>query len=404
MRVLRASLWLLVVMAVALVAAASAVAGEGALSMTLPVATVLVFGGAGAFLIGRLPRHPIGWLLGWFGLSFSLGYSADQIARWAFANGDHELAAWLSWYESWSFLLGLPLLLTLLPLWFPEGRSPTPRWRWVTGATVLGVVLAAAGQATRPDAMLVDLPNPLGQPLPAVVSQIISAVGTGILLIALLGGIGALVARFRSSRGDERQQIKWLLASVGFAALVFVVLAPMAVFVDTPAASDASLAGITVGMLAIPLAVAVAILKHRLFDIDVVINRTLVYATLTATLALAYLGGIAGLQYLFRALTGQTEQRQLVIVATTLLIAALFNPLRRRIQNTIDRRFYRKKYDAAKTLEAFSAKLRDETDLEALNNELLAVVCDTMQPEHVSLWLREPGGGAPNESANEREA
>lgn len=401
MRVLLTSLWLLVVMAVALVAAASALAGEGVFSMSLPVATVLVFGGAGAFLIGRLPRHPIGWLLGWFGLSFSLGYSADQVARWAFANWDHELAAWLSWYESWSFLLGLPLLLTLLPLWFPEGRPPTPRWRWVTGATVLGVVLAAVGQATRPDAMLVDLPNPLGQPLPAVVSQTISAVGTGVLLISLLGGIGALVVRFRRSRSRERQQVKWLLAAVGFAALVFVVLAPVAVFVDTPAASDAALAGITVGMFAIPIGVAVAILRYRLYDIDRIINRSLVYGALTASLVLIYAGGVFGLQYVFRTVSAQ--ESQLAVVASTLLIAALFNPLRRRLQKFIDRRFYRKKYDAAKTLETFSAKLRDETDLDALSGELLAVVRDTMQPEHVSLWLREPGGGASAESAKEQE-
>jgi hypothetical protein len=377
-------------MAVVLVAAASAIAGDGVFSMSLPVATVLVFGGAGAFLIGRLPRNPIGWLLGWFGASFSLGYSADQVARWAFANGDHELAVWLSWYESWGWLLGLPLILTLLPLWFPEGQPPTERWRWVAGAAVLGVLLAAVGQATRPDAMLIDLPNPLGRPLPPVAAETLSAVGSGILLIAVLGGIGALVTRFRRSRGRERQQVKWLLAAVGFAALVF---AALALFVDTPAAGDAALAGIAVGMLAIPIAVAVAILRYRLYDIDRIINRTIVYGALTVMLALVYLGAVAGLQYLFRALTGQAEQRQLVIVATTLLIAALFNPLRRRLQNTIDRRFYRKKYDAAKTLEAFSAKLRNETDLDQLNRELVSVVRETMQPEHVSLWLRDPEDG-----------
>lgn len=389
MRALRTSLWLVVVLAAALVAAASAVAGEGVLSMTLPVATVLVFGGVGAFLIGRLPRNPIGWLLGWFGLSFSLGYSADQLARWAFANGDHELAAWLGWYESWSFLLGLPLLLTLLPLWFPEGRPPTPRWRWVTGATVLGLVLAAVGQATRPDAMLVDLPNPLGQPLPAVVSQIISAVGTGILLIALLGGIGALVVRFRRSRSRERQQVKWLLTAIGFAALVFALLAPVAVFVDTPAASDAALIGITAGMLAIPIGVAIAILRYRLYDINVIINRTLVYGALTVMLVLVYFGGVAGLQYVFRTISGQ--ESQLAVVASTLAIAALFQPLHRRIQNLIDRRFYRRKYDAAKTLEAFSTRLRNQTDLDTLSDDLVTVVGETMQPAHVSLWLREPG-------------
>jgi threonine/homoserine efflux transporter RhtA len=139
---------------------------------------------------------------------------------------------------------------------------------------------------------------------------------------------------------------------------------------------------------AIPISIGIAILKYRLYDIDLIINRTLVYGTLTATLALVYFGVVTATQALFRTLTGQEQLPQLVIVASTLVIAALFNPVRRRIQSFIDRRFYRSKYDARKTLEAFSTKLRDETDLEALNNDLVGVVRETMQPTHVSVWLR----------------
>jgi hypothetical protein len=146
------------------------------------------------------------------------------------------------------------------------------------------------------------------------------------------------------------------------------------------------LALIVVGFAGVPIAMSIAILKYRLYDIDILINRTLVYGTLTAMLLAVYFGGIVVLQRVFIALTG--GKSTLAVVASTLTIAALFNPLRRRVQEFVDRRFYRRKYDAAKTLEAFSAKLRDETDLEALNNELVGVVRETMQPAHVSLWLR----------------
>jgi hypothetical protein len=153
---------------------------------------------------------------------------------------------------------------------------------------------------------------------------------------------------------------------------------------------------IMIGLMGIPVAIGIAILRYRLYDIDVVINRTLVYGSLTLMLALVYYGGVTATQALLRTLTSQEQLPQLVVVASTLVIAALFNPLRRRIQSFIDRRFYRRKYDAAKTLEAFSAKLRDETDLEALHNNLVGVVRETMQPAHVSLWLRPdtlPKGG-----------
>jgi hypothetical protein len=154
--------------------------------------------------------------------------------------------------------------------------------------------------------------------------------------------------------------------------------------------------GIRISMLLIPLSIGVAILRHRLWDVDIVINRTLVYGALTALLALVYFGGVTATQAIFRAFTGQEEQPQLAIVVSTLVIAALFNPLRRRIQSFIDRRFYRRKYDARKTLEAFSAKIRDETDLEALSDDLVGVVRETMNPTHVSLWLR-PETGAKSE-------
>lgn len=195
--------------------------------------------------------------------------------------------------------------------------------------------------------------------------------------------ISSFVVRFRRARGDERQQVKWVAYGVALFTLAIVV-------VSIWPSLDGSVVGnvlFLVGFLAIPSAMALAILKYRLYDIDVVINRTLVYGALSVTLALVYFGSIALLQGTWIALTGQTSQ--LAVVASTLLIAALFNPVRNHIQAFIDRRFYRRKYDAAKTLEEFSVTLREETNLEALNAELLSVVRDTVQPEHTSLWLRE---------------
>jgi hypothetical protein len=201
-----------------------------------------------------------------------------------------------------------------------------------------------------------------------------------------VGAAVALVVRVGRASRVERQQIKWLvyaaaLMGVSFGAAVAGerVWDPRWIFV---------LLGIA-AFNCFPIAVGIAILRYRLYDIDVLINRTLVYGLLTLTLAAVYVGGVMGLQGLFGVLTGQEEEQpQLAIVASTLVIAALFNPLRRRVQGFIDRRFYRRKYDARKTLEAFSAKLRDETDLDALSDDLVSVVSETMQPAHVSLWLR----------------
>ena len=207
----------------------------------------------------------------------------------------------------------------------------------------------------------------------------------------VLSVTGALVYRYRRVFSPaQRQQTKWVVfgTTLGVAG-TFPSQLPLDLGLvggDTPFVLLVLNTGFTLSFLLVPLSISVAVLRSHLFDIDVLINRTLVYGSLTAMLVALYVGGIVLLQRIFVALTG--ENSTLAVVASTLVIAALFNPLRRRIQSFIDRRFYRRKYDAAKTLEAFSAKLREETDLEALNNELVGVVRETMQPAHVSLWLR----------------
>jgi len=196
----------------------------------------------------------------------------------------------------------------------------------------------------------------------------------------------------RVSSETQRQQTKWVVfgTTLGSAG-TFPSQLPVDLSLvggDTPLTLLVLKVGFTLSLMLLPLSIGVAVLRSHLFDIDVVINRTLVYGSLTATLAGVYFGGVTATQALLRTLTGQEQLPQLVVVASTLVIAALFNPLRRRVQNLVDRSFYRRKYDAAKTLETFSAKLRDETDLNSLNSDLLSVVRETMQPEHVSLWLR----------------
>jgi hypothetical protein len=221
----------------------------------------------------------------------------------------------------------------------------------------------------------------VGEVISAVVTSAVLVVFAGIILSAL-----SLVFRFHRAAGVERQQLKWFAYAAAFLGADVM----LQFFVSGLLNSLLS----TTVLLALCTAIGIAILRYRLYDIDVVINRTLVYGSLTALLAAVYFEGVTATQAILRTLTGQEEQPQLAIVVSTLVIAALFNPLRRRIQGLIDRRFYRRKYDARKTLEAFSAKLRDETDLDALSDDLVGVVRETMQPAHVSLWLREPDRGA----------
>jgi hypothetical protein len=232
--------------------------------------------------------------------------------------------------------------------------------------------------------------NPLGiEGLPSGFKP----VQTIMLALLFVAALSTLVVRLRRARGIERQQIKW-------PAFTVVVVAGSSFLSDTAISEAIGLrwlewAGYVIfipALIGFPISIGIAIVRYRLYDIDILINRTLVYGALTATLALVYIGCVTATQAIFQTFTGHEQLPQLTVVASTLAIAALFTPLRGGIQSFIDRRFYRKKYDARQTLETFSAKLRDETDLEALNKELVEVVRETMQPEHVSLWLRPDTG------------
>jgi hypothetical protein len=341
----------------------------------------------GAIVASRRPENPVGWLLCLSGLAISIGHFASQYAIYALLAQPNSLPAGeaLAWIASWllPIYVGLQVFYLLL---FPTGRLPSRRWRWLawlTGAFIsVGVILSAFSS----DAYLGSLGpirNPLGiEGFTNVYKAVLYT------MAPLLFGAAALslVMRLRRAVGVERQQLKWLAyAAAIFALGIVLTIIPLAT--ETPPwFEQGGVAFFTAAGTAIPISIGIAILRYRLFEIDLIINRTLVYGLLTATLALFYFGSVTALQSLFSLLTGQGNT--LAIVASTLAIAALFNPLRRRIQSFIDRRFYRRKYDAAMILEAFGSRLRDQTDLEKLCEDLGEVVDETMQPAHVSVILR----------------
>jgi hypothetical protein len=359
-------------------------------------ALFLAFPLVGALIASRHPGNPVGWLSLTIGLLWILSSVFDYYIVYGVARpGSVPFPVGVAGINNWLWIPAVGLLGTYLLLLFPSGTLPSRRWRplaWLSGTVI---VLLSVGVMFAPGRLqtLGGVRNPFGLEGAHWVT-VAAYVVLPLLPLSMLASALSLVLRFRRSRGEERQQIKW----IAFAASIVVVVYLIAMIASFIFPSDSwSTAGsvwwlnlLTYAALlsftTLPIAVGFAVLRHRLYDIDLLINRALVYGSLTATLALIYFGGVVGLQSVFVALTG--EQSTLAVVASTLVIAALFNPLRRRIQSIIDRHFYRRKYDAVKTLEGFSMKLRDETDLDALSDDLVGVVSETMQPSHVSLWLR----------------
>jgi len=373
----------------------------GGLLVYLPF---LAFPIVGALVASKRPRNPIGWICltsGLFWMFFAIGDASNayELARTGTVTSSVTIDALTQaiWVPPVG-LLGIYMILL-----FPEGRLPSRRWRpfaWFCGAVMVLIPV-----------VFVFVPGPLedhpGVRNPFGLEQypwLQGVAAFGVLLLPLCVLISALsmVLRYRRSGTEVREQIKWLAFAASFVGVTYLSAVIVLIFVPelfsggdkTPVLSWLIPGFMLMSFAGIPIAIGFAVLKYRLYDIDIVINRALVYGSLTATLIALYFGGIVLLQRVFVLLTGQ--ESTLAAVASTLMIAALFAPLRRRIQSFIDRRFYRRKYDARKTLDDFSAKLRDETDLEALNNELVGVVKVTMQPAHVSLWLR-PDTSSPHE-------
>jgi hypothetical protein len=345
--------------------------------VTVSTATV------GALLASRRPRHPVGWLLLGVGLALqgSLlveGYvEYGLLARPGSLPGARYLAGFAySFVLIWLSCAGFVLLLT------PTGRLPSPRWRWWARLAAAAPVVMLLGSVVQPDPLAQDYHgNPLAVPALARVLVVPAVAGVVIVLASVLVGAGSLVVRFRRARGTERQQLRWLAYAAALAAGLLLVALVAAFLLANDNLVFVSLA---LGMALLPLATGAAILRYRLYDIDRIISRTLAYGLLTVLLG----GGYAALVLGLGQLLGRDSP--LVVAGATLAVAAVFQPARRRIQQAVDRRFNRRRYDAARTIAAFSARLRDELDLDTLAAEVLAVVEQTMQPTQAWLWLRAP--------------
>ncbi len=352
-------------------------------SVVADLVTILPFSVVGAIIASRHPRNTIGWLFCSVGVTIGLNSFAGAYAEFWLASGFgiNSLGETAAWFSSWMWILLVYVPTSFLLLLFPDGRLPSPRWRPVAWGVALGTAGGVVGYALRAGP-LVDFPqiaNPYGVDGPVV--GMVGVAGSIVAAGSMVASAVSLIVRLRRAGSEQRQQIKWL-AYGGAVVVGGVCVGGLAIPWNVPV----SILIMSVSLLGLPVFTGIAIVRHRLYDIDLLINRTLVYASLTAMLVLLYVGGVVFFQYVFRAITGQ--ESQLAIVASTLAIAALFNPLRGRIQEFVNRRFYRRKYDAAKTLAAFNARLRDQTDLDALGDDLVGVARGTMQPEHVSLWLR----------------
>jgi len=351
-----------------------------------------IVGGVVAF---RRATNPVGWLFLGGALGTVVHVLAGEYAVYGIITspGALPLPHAMAGLSNTTLLVGPVMNFILIPLYFPNGRPVSRRWGVVAQVALGSLLIFTVLYAFAPGEAVNDsgIPNPLGVEALRPFMEAFDPIFFVWYMSLILAAAGSLVVRFRRSVGEERQQLKWFTYAAAFVPVWFLVNSPVQAAVPHLFAVLDSLI-----IAAVPIAAGIAILRYRLYDIDLIINRTLVYGVLTLSLVLIYFGGVVLTQATLRTVSGQ--ESSLAVVASTLVIAALFNPLRRRIQGFIDRRFYRRKYDARKTLEAFSARLREETDLDRLGGELISVVRETMQPQHASLWLRPSLGGRGSES------
>jgi hypothetical protein len=354
--------------------------GRGAVADVVAVAIIMSipFPTVGALIASRRPGNAIGWIFCTVGFlqAYNLfGYSYGLYGLLV-RPGSLPGAAGIAALAEVAWMPSLALLTTFLLLLFPDGRPPSPRWRWVAwlGAAGLALVMVPAvvffWLHRGAGLFEVEADGP-GGPL-----AILIEVGFSMIIVSALASVTALVTRFRRSAGEERQQLKWF-AYAGSLAFAVILSAFLPEPLNTPEEAF-------VLVILVPISVGIAVLRYRLYDIDLVINRTLVYGALTVLLGAVYVAGVVGSPRLLPL----AEDNDLVVAGSTLAVAALFSPLRRRVQAFVDLRFYRRRYDARRTLEAFGSRLREEIDLETLLAELQMVVRETLQPASVGVWVR----------------
>jgi hypothetical protein len=360
------------------------------------VVLVAIFPLVGLLILRRHPRNTIGWILIAIGLAWGVSGLLDDYAVYGLlvAPGTVPGADVAFALNQGTWAPGFGLMGTFLILLFPDGHLPSPRWApvaWVAGValTVVTLVIAVMPDAYE-DPPVPGLRNPIGWQAGEGVLQVLLVVFLPLVPLSVLACAAGLVTRFRRSNGVERQQLKWL-ASAGAVvgslyglAMLCALLVTTGLVTQTMPVSLVQNAGILSFML-LPVAIGLAVLRHGLYEIDVVINRALVYTSLTATLLLVYLGSVLLLQIALAPLTNESD---VAVAGSTLAVAALFGPARSRIQRTVDRRFYRSRYDAELTVDLFATRLRDEVDIDAVGADLLTAVDSTMQPAHASLWVR----------------
>ena len=377
---------------------ASSWGGGGVLGEVGFLVVILAFPLIGLLILHQQPRNRVGWLLEAVGLAWGLPLLLDSYAHWGLVVRPGSVPApdVVAALNEGTWTFGIGTMGIFLILLFPDGRLPSPRWRPVAWVAGVALVVGAAGIALTPGGMeespIPALDNPLGLESLEPVTFVVLGIALPLLPLSIVAAAVALVRRFRRSRGVERGQIKWLATAGALVAILYLIT--MAATLVAPSEAEqhpwvSTLQEASIlSFVLLPAAIGIAILRHGLFDIDVVINRALVYGALSATLAATYLGSVLVLQ---AAISPLTDQSSLAVAGSTLAVAALFRPARARIQAGVDRRFYRSRYDAALILDAFVDRLRHQVDLDAVGADLSTAVRETVHPAHVSLWLRTDG-------------